>query len=777
MRSAIGLLAALAVAISSSPGLSLAALSVEEKAALATPPVAKGQEHGDAALRMARRLGEEKRVDGLEAIVAMRAPRLVNLWRDGLGGSTLANEHGQELPREVAVVEAAVLAQLARSKPDARMTEALSQIFNAIRWRSRPAFDLLKARAIGPVWPPETRFLPLLNTANPEFGEPLFALREAMPSSVRPTFLATLARLKVTAAHPFIEEVLLTRPPGELFVTDLSRALLALDERLPPPAMLARIRQDLERPAESSALQDAVILLGAIADDKSGRPLDYRALRASLGDPVPEPLRPGLVRTIQSHRVAEGRDDLVALVAVGGAGADYAASAVVAIPDPDLWKRTLEAARATKAREPGNQRLDYPITQLEKNVAQGSAGAETMKREAESREAVGRISLASQRVTRLLMGTDVSAEAAAELEESLAQWSKRIDEAGADGRIHETIYREGRHSAALWYRFRHGNPRKALAEFDRLAQEGMLESAVAAADTLQHDLGDPKGALARWESLLARRRAAKDAVWTRGNGTVGENWVRQWIEAEIANLKGGKRFGGSVTLESAQSAGSAVFILGLGMPWRQGLFYSYEPARGKQFLAEIRAARPNRFALLTLYSLLAQPDTGDLSADLLRNDPTGFLAAQFVGNLLAYRDPGREARAKPLAPEQLEAARGATAATAAGLSKATRVGFRLEPDPTYATPTKTWEVFLAALRKGDRAAAGACLTPNVLEKWAPILEKLSTADMKKMADTVRSFAPAMQLEAHAEYAVDREGGTGGIVSFAKHYGEWKIAQM
>ncbi|MBK8322489.1 MAG: hypothetical protein IPL06_07030 [Betaproteobacteria bacterium] len=754
-----------------------AALSAEEKAALATPSNLKNQPHGDVAIRMARRLGEEKRVDGLEAIVAVRSPRLVDLWREGLGGSTIANDRGLEFPREVAAIESAVLAEMAKVKSDARMTESLAQVFGTIRWRSAQTFDLLKARVIGPIWPPEARYQPLLNTGNPELGERIFALRDGIPPFTRPAFLAALTRLKVRAALPFIEEALLTRQPGELFVGDLARTLIALDERFPPPAMLARIRQDLSGSPDSPALQDAAILVAAIADDKSGRKLDYRALRAALGMPVPEPLREGLVRTIQAHRVTEGREDLLALVAGGGIGADQAAYAIVAIPDPDLWKRALEAARATKAREPENRRLDYPISQLEKNVAQGTSGADTMKREAATQEIRARESLASQRVSRLLMGSDVSAEAATELESALAEWRKRIDEAGPEGRIHETNFREGRHAAALWYRFRNGNPRKALAELDRLAEEGMLESAVAAADTLQHDLGDTKGAVSRLEALLARRRAQKSVVWSRGNGAVGENWVREWIEAEIAYLKGGKRYRGLVTLESAQAAGPAAFILGLGMPWRLGLLYSYEPARGKQLLAEVRAARPTRFALLTLQSLLAQSDAGDLSAELLRNDPTGFLSSQLVGHLLAYRDAGWQSRDKSLAPDRAASALGATKATAAALTKATGVRFRLEPDPAYATPEKTWGAFLAALRKGDLATAGACMTPNAWGKWAPVLGKLSAADMKEMADTVRTFAPSVQLEAHAEYAVGREGGTGGIVSFSKQFGEWKISQM
>jgi len=770
-------LAGLALAVTTFAGPSKAALSTEEKAALATPSTNKNAPHADAALRVARQLGVDKRVDGLEAIVAMNAPRLVDQWRDGLGGSSLFNDRGQDSPREIAVIETAVLAQMAKAKSDAKMTDALAQVFGTIRWRSRQTFDVLKARVIGPVWPPESRFHPLLNTANPDLGEPLLELRDAIPTSMRQSFLAAMTRLKVKAALPFIEATLLTRQPGELFVGDLSRTLLALDDRFPPPALLARIRQDLDGTPESPALQDASLVLAAIAEDKSGRPLDYRALRASLGTPVPANLREGLVRIIQAHRVTEGREDLVALVAAGGNSAAFAAGVVAAIPDPDLWKRTLEAARATKAREPENRYLDQSIAQMEKNVAQGAAGAETMKRDAAVQDVRMRLGQASERFNRLLIRPETSAEAGAELDRALSDWKKNLDEAGPEGKIFAPQLQDARYLAAIWYRFRRGDSRRALAEFDRLAQEGLVEAAVAAADTLQHEFGDAKGALARFEALLAKRMVVREASWGRGNFMVGETWLHQWLEAEIAYLKGGKRFAGVVTIESAQQAGAAVFLLEAGMSWRQSLRYGYDAARTKAVLAEVRSAKPTRFAVASLQALLAYPEAGELSAELLRNDPTGFLSGQFLGNLLVNADPGRYSRPPSLKPDQASTARRSADATAKGLAQATGMRFRLEPDPAYATPEKTWGVFLAALRKGDRVAAVACLTPGAFSNWAPIFNKLSAADMKEMADTVRTFAPAVQLETHAEYAVGREGGTGGIVSFVKQNGEWKISQL
>ena len=771
-------LAGFAFAIAVFPGLSHAALSAEEGAALATRSPNKVAPHGDAALRVARQLGVDKRIDGLEAIVAMGAPRLVDMWRDGLASSTLANDRGVEAPREVAAVEVAVLAQMAKAKSDAKMTDALAQVFSIIRWRSRQTFDVLKARVIGPVWPPGTRFQPLLNTANPELGEPLFALRDAIPTSMRQPFLAAMTRLKVKAALPFVERTLLTRQPGDLFVGDLSRTLLALDDRFPPPALLARISQDLKDTPESPAQQDAAMVLAAIADDKGGRPLDYRALRASLGTPVPSHLREGLVRIIQAHRVTEGREDLVALVAAGGGNsAAFAASVAAAMPDPDLWKRTLEAARSTKARESESRYLDQSIAQMEKNLAQGTSGAETMKRDAAARDVRMRLVQASERFNRLLMGPETSAEAGAELDGAIADWKKTLDGVRPVGKDLETSLQDARYLTAIWYRFRRADARRALADFEHLAQEGRVEAAIAAADTLQHEFGDAKGALARFEALLARRKSEKAASWGTGNFVVSESWLRRWLEAEIAQLKGGKRFGGLVTSETAQQASAAAFLLEAGMSWRQSLRHGDDPARAKAVLAEIRASKPTRFAVASLLALLAYPGTNELSADLLRNDPTGFLSGQLIGNLLVNSDPGRSSRPPTFTPDQAGSAHRAAEDTAKGLTKATGMRFKLEPDSTYATPEKTWNAFLAALCRGDREAAGACLTSVALENWTPVLGKLSAADMKAMADTVRTFAPTVQLETHAEYAVGREGGNGGSVSFVKQYGEWKISQL
>lgn len=100
------------------------------------------------------------------------------------------------------------------------------------------------------------------------------------------------------------------------------------------------------------------------------------------------------------------------------------------------------------------------------------------------------------------------------------------------------------------------------------------------------------------------------------------------------------------------------------------------------------------------------------------------------------------------------------------------------PNPALATPQKTWEHYLASLRKGDRAAAVACLISTARDKFKPVLEQMTTQQLHDMADAVQSFAlTGTKFGNFAEAAVAMKSGSGGLVYFSSVNGEWRIGEM
>jgi len=100
------------------------------------------------------------------------------------------------------------------------------------------------------------------------------------------------------------------------------------------------------------------------------------------------------------------------------------------------------------------------------------------------------------------------------------------------------------------------------------------------------------------------------------------------------------------------------------------------------------------------------------------------------------------------------------------------------PDPALATPEKTWNRYLGALRAGDRKSAIGCLTSTARDKFRPILEQSTPEQLRGMADAVRSFALTGTTFGNiAEAAVSMNSGFGGIVYFEDANGEWRISEM
>ncbi|MEW6331585.1 MAG: hypothetical protein AB1560_09000, partial [Pseudomonadota bacterium] len=110
------------------------------------------------------------------------------------------------------------------------------------------------------------------------------------------------------------------------------------------------------------------------------------------------------------------------------------------------------------------------------------------------------------------------------------------------------------------------------------------------------------------------------------------------------------------------------------------------------------------------------------------------------------------------------------------------IRYDLEPDKRFASPEKTWELFIYSLKSGDVETALSCFTPGMRAKMSPLLMQLSPEELKKMADSFIAFNAADKEPSsdYIEYAIVRKSegrNFAGFANFVKQLGEWKINTM
>lgn len=105
--------------------------------------------------------------------------------------------------------------------------------------------------------------------------------------------------------------------------------------------------------------------------------------------------------------------------------------------------------------------------------------------------------------------------------------------------------------------------------------------------------------------------------------------------------------------------------------------------------------------------------------------------------------------------------------------------------PPADTPQQVWSSYLAALRKGDRAAALQCLSLEIRSQYRQLLDAMNPAAMRDVADQVKSLKMSTLVGASpgsaiiASAVVEMRGGNGGEIMFVKDQlsGRWLIGGM
>jgi HEAT repeat protein len=113
-------------------------------------------------------------------------------------------------------------------------------------------------------------------------------------------------------------------------------------------------------------------------------------------------------------------------------------------------------------------------------------------------------------------------------------------------------------------------------------------------------------------------------------------------------------------------------------------------------------------------------------------------------------------------------------------AKSLNIEIILGPDERFATPEKTWQLFVELLKKGDLDKAVECFAPTSLQKYKEVLTALKNNLPKIAADMGKIRKIKEPQDGRAEYDI-LKNENGKVYSFAIYfvdiYGEWKIAQF
>ncbi len=99
------------------------------------------------------------------------------------------------------------------------------------------------------------------------------------------------------------------------------------------------------------------------------------------------------------------------------------------------------------------------------------------------------------------------------------------------------------------------------------------------------------------------------------------------------------------------------------------------------------------------------------------------------------------------------------------------------PDPRFSTPEKTWELYLASLRQGDRQTALLCLISRARDEFGPFIKEASKQELNRMGNAIKSLRITSRFGEFTEAMAVTHEGHAGTITFENRDGEWKINEM
>jgi len=675
----------------------------------------------------AARIGREANVQGLRALIAQRNQSLLFIatqsWN--FGASRALSE-----PLEALIVEH-YADPMAQRPLVSLVAKGLENYERFPKYRSRRLFDLLyadlKARK------DTLHYAIRIIATDQPVDQDLAALLPLLDPAAANEIVMFLGKRKYAPALPALQ-ALQERIPLERDVNGmLGRVNWAYLQIATPAAMHALYARlaALGRSKDERAGYEMAGILMSIEQQPPGSPPDYAELRAALPAELHASAWDALVRLVEKRKEKRGVPDLQRAISQSPRP-EPAVDALLAVGGPEDWR----AARVPPQHPAAQKKLDAALADPAQFVAR--------REQHERQEANYRVQAEFGREkTRLvaLRSTDPRRYA--------AEMRVLIDR--QDAQRNPELWREYLQLAAF-LRFELRQPDEAIATYQRaeasMPAQPINMVAVSLADTYRFDKRDAARAVQHYRRVTAglpAGRTGQEAMLAAG--------IKQWLEHEIAYVERGKRFSGAISRADMGSAQLWLMLSALQAPGES-------PADPRS----LSRLPPSQLQLGRGVPLVLELEPREMLAFFDKHDPAGYLTAGLLG-AASIRNPSPYVKA---AAETFYRERGIQGGPSA------------KPDPRYASPEKTWALFLAAGKRGDAAGMLDCLTPEMQGRFQDLFKRMSRDDLRKMSESFTGFAITSTYGEFSEAMVVRKQGDkkfGGSVTFVNDGGAWKIAEM
>jgi hypothetical protein len=695
----------------------------------------------EVALLLAEKIGREGNVDGLRAILDMRD---VGLLQRAVG--TYDPRGARQLPEPVeALIVRHYADPLLQNPLLGLLAKHVDKQGRYPTYRGRKLFELLYAdlkgneqfrNAIRIVATDLQGIEPELAAALPQLGSA--AANELVMFLGQRRYVPAVAALKALQAR-----IPLERNENQV-LEHVNLALLQIGTPEAVQAVLERLKLLGARSAEPRAASEIWVLLINLKAQPAGSPPDYAELRAALPAELSDSGWKALIDLIASRGEKRGMPELVRALSRPAVSED-AVSALLAIGEPEDWR----AARAALATP--QKRLDDALADPAAFIAR--------RGQAERQQA-----LQQTQVEFSAEKLRLSPLKASDPQRYAAGWRTAIERREALLRDYADLpYSVGarqelaREYAALagFLRFVLRRPDEAIAAYQAMAKlqgpapVGIDLASIGIADIERFDKRSPRKALEQYRSMLASLGGDAARAGPARSLVPG---LRRWLEHEVAYLESGKPFSGVIGRDDFAAA-EVLLILGAMQP-------EVDPSPG------LDALPPSQLHVASVWMQVPRLPPRDTVRLLSRHDPAGYLSAVLLA-AAAYRQ-----QVVSGAPDMRPAAD--------EFFRARGIRSALAPNPRFATPEKTWAVFLESAKKGDAEGMLACFTADMRDKLRALFTGMSREQLREMADSFVGFSLKPEAGGYREAIVVRRSGerkSAGFAYFVNDGGEWKIQSM
>jgi len=763
-----------------------------------------GNAPSEQALRLAAKICSERDLDGLRTVVELHDRALLLRCR----GNWRTPDEVLPDQLEALIVEhyrvASVGNILRRLIGESPGQPGDSQWFP--KYRTRALFELMYqdlasnpqslgiARALASTDLPgiEPALLELLPRVSP--GEAAF-------------IVSLLQRRKFAPAIPLLRKLQESTPPSQnvnQFLERISATFISIGTPEAMDALMHRLAWLMDQPANVRRNEVFGMLYSLTERLPADAPFDYARFRKLLGSSLSDPSdKLQHVKLIQARKEKLGIPDLINYLPMRG---DAVVGALLEVGSPDDWRKA--RAELERFQSEGKidavhfsdvkRRLDAAI--LDPGIVTAATRDRAFQRE--------KGALSSVLIEANKARDSDSARYVAMFQEYLAGLERlRSQYTGSpsSGGMHDEI-RNGYMDLAGYVRFVQKQPERAAGLYQKAAAMGAARAGeksildvggidMLLGDVYQFDLRNSVAALEHYELALDRVNKTQ----TEGSDIEKAFFGRQkiWLQHEIAYLKTGRTFAGTVERDDALGfIGLAFFASDPAFGGQDTRALYKDPAwrtdRSKVDREKLREKMEqlpsSRVTLLkTIVPLSLLPTEASILRYLKKHDPSGYLSACILGAVpyidQVLKDQGDKDTADQMrailpgvfvdAPQRGNAFRLASAR----FLKENRITVHVAAaDPRKSTPENTWKLFIESLRDGNLETAFSCLTGGMAAKLRPAFSQMPRQALRDIASSFSGFSVTTDMGNSREAAVMR-GDRLGLIYFVLELGEWKIQEM